>query len=148
MIYREEVPKMQVFVRIKAVGKRRDVLEPSAYTLPDHITSLRQLLTAVVESEVERYHRKETDLQLVPFLTARQVEEQAEAGKVSFGRIYSDGKADRKTAVENAIRCWQDGLVRVFVDEAEATELDGPLSIRENAVLTFIRLTFLAGRMW
>ena len=62
--------------------------------------------------------------------------------------IFSDGKADRQKAVDNAIQCWQDGLVRVFVDEEEAVELDGPLPLRENAVLTFIRLTFLAGRMW
>lgn len=139
---------MQVYVRIKAVGKRKDVLEPSAYTIPDRITSLRQLLTAVVETEVDRYNQKGTEAQLIPFLTAQQIEDRAFAGKISFGAIYSDRKADKQKAVDNAIQCWQDGLVRVFVDEVEVTELDGMLSIRENAVLTFIRLTFLAGRMW
>ena len=139
---------MQVYVRIKAVGKRRDVLEPSAYVIPDRITSLRQLLTAIVESEVDRYNQKETEAQLIPFLTMQQIEDHAVAGKVSFGAIYSDKKADKQKAAENAIQCWQDGLIWVFIDEAEVTELDGTLSIRENAVLTFIRLTFLAGRMW
>ena len=139
---------MQVYIRIKAVGKRKDVLEPSAYSIPDCIISLRQLLTAVVESEVDRYNQKDAEAQLIPFLTAQQIEDQAVAGKVSFGAIYSDKKADKQRAVENAIQCWQDGLVRVFIDEVEVTELDGSLSIRENAVLTFIRLTFLAGRMW
>lgn len=139
---------MQVYVRIKTAGKRRDVLEPSAYTIPDRITSLRQLLAAIVDSEVDRYNRKETEAQLIPFLTAQQIEDQAVAGKVSFGTTYSDKKADKQRSVDNAIQCWQDGLVRVFVGEAEVTELDGTLSIQENAVLTFIRLTFLAGRMW
>ena len=139
---------MQVYVRIKAAGKRKDVLEPSAYTIPDRITSLRQLLTAVVESEVDRYNQKGIEEQLIPFLTANQVEDQAVAGKVSFGAVYSDRKADRQKSVDSAIQCWKDGLVRVFVDEVEATELDGTLSIQENAVLTFVRLTFLAGRMW
>ena len=139
---------MQVYIRIKAVGKRKDVLEPSAYSIPDGIISLRQLLTAVAESEVDRYNQKDAEAQLIPFLTAQQIEDQAVAGKVSFGAIYSDKKADKQRAVENAIQCWQDGLVRVFIDEVEVTELDGSLSIRENAVLTFIRLTFLAGRMW
>lgn len=139
---------MQVYVRIKAAGKRKDVLEPSAYTIPDRIRTLRQLLTAVVESEVDRYNEKGTDVQLIPFLTEKQIDEQAVAGKVSFGAVYSEGRADKQKAVDNAIRCWQDGLVRVLIDETEATELDGALSIREDAVLTFVRLTFLAGRMW
>ena len=139
---------MQVYVRMKAVGKRRDVLEPSAYRIPDRITSLRQLLTAIVESEVDRYNQKDSKAPLIPFLTAQQIDEQAGAGKVSFGAIYSDRKADKQKAVDNAIQCWQDGLVRVLVDETEVTELDGTLLIREHAVLTFIRLTFLAGRMW
>ena len=45
---------MQVYVRIKVAGKRKDVLQPTPYHLPDSIGSLRQLLTAFVESEVER----------------------------------------------------------------------------------------------
>ena len=43
---------MELYVRIKAIGKRKDILAPTAYTIPDGICSLRQLLTAVVQKEV------------------------------------------------------------------------------------------------
>ena len=81
-------------------------------------------------------------------LTAKEIEAQAEAGKVGFGRLWSDQKADKAKAVQTAIQAFADGLVRVLMDEAELTELDEPLSVHEGAVFTFVRLTFLAGRMW
>ena len=46
---------MQVYVRVKALGKRKDVLQLMPYELPDSVGSLRQLLTAFVESEVKHY---------------------------------------------------------------------------------------------
>ncbi len=139
---------MHIYIRVKAAGKRKDILQPTLYTVPDDITNLRQLLTAIVESEVDRYNKKETDAQMIPFLTAEQIDDQAAAGKISFGTIFSEKKANRRKAIDNAIQCWQDGLVRVFMNNTELTEMDTPLSVPENAELTFIRLTFLAGRMW
>lgn len=139
---------MQIFVRVKVVGKRKDALQSTPYSIPDGINDLRQLLTAIVNSEVDRYNKKDTDAQMIPFLTTEQIDDQAVAGKVSFGTIFSDKKANKQKAVENAIQCWQDGLVRVFMNDTELTELNAPLSIPENAEFTFIRLTFLAGRMW
>lgn len=139
---------MQIYVRIKVAGKRKDVLQLTPYTIPGAVSSLRQLLTAVVESEVDRYNKKDIDVQMIPYLTAQQIDDQAVAGKVSFGAVFSDRKANKRKAVENAFQCWKDGMVRVFMDETELTELDAPLSVPENAEFTFIRLTFLAGRMW
>lgn len=139
---------MDIYVRVKAIGKRKDILAPTPYTIPDGICSLRQLLTAVVQKEVAQYNSKETETQLIPFLTQQELEDQAKIGKVSFGTIYSDKKADPDRAVTNAIGCWEDGLVRVFMDEEELTDLDAPLTIEAQSVLTFIRLTFLAGSIW
>ena len=139
---------MRVYIRVKAAGKRRDILRPTPYEIPEHITSLRQLLTAIVESEADRYNKKDTGAQVIPFLTPEQLDDQASTGKISFGTVFSGQKANKRKAVENGIQCWQDGLVRVFMGETELTELDAPLSVPENAEFTFIRLTFLAGRMW
>lgn len=139
---------MDIYVRVKAIGKRKDILAPTPYAIPDGICSLRQLLTAVVQKEVAQYNSKETEAQLIPFLTQQELDNQAKIGKVSFGTIYSDKKADPGKAVTNAIGCWEDGLVRVFMNEEELTDLDAPLTIEAQSVLTFIRLTFLAGSMW
>ena len=103
---------MDIYVRVKAIGKRKDILAPTPYTIPDGICSLRQLLTAVVQKEVAQYNSKETEAQLIPFLTQQELDDQAKIGKVSFGTIYSDKKADPGKAVTNAIGCWEDGLVR------------------------------------
>lgn len=139
---------MDIYVRVKAIGKRKDILAPTTYTIPDGICSLRQLLTAVVQKEVAQYNSKETGAQLIPFLTQQALDDQAKIGKVSFGTIYSDKKADPDKAVANAIGCWEDGLVRVFLNDAELTDLDAPIAIEAQSVLTFIRLTFLSGTFW
>lgn len=139
---------MQIYVRIKTVGKRKDILSPTPYAIPDSIGNLRQFLTIIAETEVTKYNQKEADTQLISYLTQEEIDARAGTGKVSFGRIYSQRKANQKKAVENVIQCWEDGLVRVFMEQTELTELDAPLTIAEGAVFTFIRLTFLAGGMW
>lgn len=139
---------MDIYVRVKAIGKRKDILAPALYTIPDGICSLRQLLTAVVQKEVDRYNNKEAEAQLISFLTQQELDDQAKIGKVSFGSIYSDKKADPGKAVANAIGCWEDGLVRVFMNDEELTDLDAKLVIEEQAIFTFMRLTFLAGSIW
>ena len=139
---------MDIYVRVKAIGKRKDILAPTPYTIPDGICSLRQLLTAVVQKEVAQYNSKEAEAQLIPFLTQQELDDQSKIGKVSFGSIYSDKKADPGKAVANAIGCWEDGLVRVFVNDEELTDLDAKLVIEAQAVFTFMRLTFLAGSIW
>ncbi len=139
---------MDVFVHVKNLGKKKDILPPTPYEIADGVSTLRQLLTEIVRTEVEKYNAKENGAQIIPFLTKEELNDQAEAGKVSFGTVYSDKKANLKKAQNNAVQCWKDGLVRVFMDDEELTELDAPIQIPENAVFTFIRLTFLTGVMW
>ncbi len=139
---------MNIYIKLKSVGKRRPVLDSTPYTLPDGIATLRQLIEAVVRQEVEKYNSRGMDNMLIPFLTEDEISDQSAVGKIGFGRIYSDKKADPQKAVETAIQGFEDGLFRVVINDVEATELDMPLSINENDTLTFIRLTFLSGRLW
>lgn len=139
---------MKIYICMKVVGKRRPVLDHVPYELPDTISTLRDFLTELVRQEVEKYNSKGTDKQMISFLTKEEIEEQADVGKVGFGRIYSDKKADVEKAVENALQCYKDGLVRVFQNEKELEDLDGKTEIRDGDCFTLIRLTFLAGRMW
>lgn len=139
---------MDIYVRIKAIGKKKDVLPPTRYAIADGVSTLRELLMNIVRSEIDKYNSKKPGAQIVPFLTKEELEDQAETGKVSFGTVCSDQKANLKKAQENAIQCWKDGLVRVFMNDEELTELDASIQIPENAAFTFIRLTFLTGVMW
>jgi hypothetical protein len=139
---------MQVFVNLKSIGKRKPTLEKRPYFLPDSITTLLDLLTSVVEIEVQRYNAKETEAMLLPFLTEAQIEDQATVGKVGFGRIYSDKKANAEKAVSSAVQGFEDGLFRVMINDCEAKELGSSINVNDGDTLTFIRLTFLSGRLW
>jgi len=139
---------LDVYVKLKSAGKRRPVLNNTLYTLPDDVATLRQLIAATVRQEVAAYNSKGTDNALVPFLTQAEIEDASTVGKVGFGRLYSEKKADPDKAVEVALLGFEDGLFRVIVGESEVVELDAPLTINEGDVITFIRLTFLAGRLW
>ena len=72
----------------------------------------------------------------------------ASAGKVSYGDPMDDRKADEEKAVVNALQCFDDGIVALFVDGVRYQKRAERLPLREQSEVTFIRLTFLAGRMW
>ena len=139
---------MEIYIQMKAAGKRRPVLDHIPYELPEHISTLREVLTELVRIEVERYNEKGTDVQVVPYLTKEEIDDKAEAGKIGFGRIYSEKRADFAKASENALQCFEDGLIRVFQNDQELEHLDSPVQIQEGDCFTLIRLTFLAGRLW
>ena len=139
---------MNVFVKLKSVGKRRPILENSPYDLPDGISTLRQLIEAVVRQEVEAFNNRGLENMLVPFSSEDAIADMSTVGKVGFGRLYSDRKADPEAALRTALLGFEDGLFRVVVGEQEALELDAPLVLHDGDTITFIRLTFLAGRMW
>jgi len=139
---------MNIFINLKSIGKRRPALEKMPYALPDGIITLRQLIEAIVRQEVDTYNSRGLEHMLVPFLTEAEIVDQATVGKVGFGRLYSKKKADPGKAVETALQGFEDGLFRVLVEEKEAAALDSPVEICEGDTLTFIRLTFLAGRLW
>ena len=139
---------MQVFINIKSIGKRKPALEQKPYSLPDSIITLRDLLNAVVKKEARGYNAKEADMAMLPFLTDTQIDDRSTVGKVGFWYIYSDKKADVDKAISKAIQGFEDGLFRVMINDTEVAELDMPLTIVEGDTLTFIRLTFLAGRLW
>jgi hypothetical protein len=139
---------MNIYIKLKSAGKRRPVLDNVPCTLPDGITTLRQLLETVLRQEAEKYNSRGTEHMLVPFLSETEISDQSTAGKVGFGRLYSDKKVDLEKAVKTGLQGFEDGLFRVIINDAEVTQLDSPCRICENDVLTFIRLTFLAGRLW
>ena len=139
---------MQIYINMKAAGSRRPVLTKMPYEIPDSVSSVKELLESLVKIEVENYNRKNADDTFVKYLTETQIEEQAATGKVGFGRVYSEKKADLKKSVENALQCCRDGLIRVFRNGQELEQLEETVHFEPGDEITLIRLTFLAGRMW
>lgn len=72
----------------------------------------------------------------------------AVAGKISYGEAMDDRKADMEAAVKNALQCFEDGMIALFADGVRYTKLDEQIPLKEQSEVTFVRLVFLAGRMW
>lgn len=138
---------MKIFVQAKSIGKKKPVFEAKSYQIGTPGT-LRDLLLEICRIEAETYNQKTPDQQLIPFLTQEETDARVQAGKVSFGRIHGEKKVDISKAQENVIMAFEDGLVRVLIGECQQENLDDEIHLREGDILTFVRLTFLAGRMW
>ena len=139
---------MKVYVKLKSFGKRRPILDGISYIIPDGVITVKQLIEAIVVQEVDKYNERGVDEMLIPFLTEEEIENQSSVGKVGFGRLYSDKKVQPKKAKKTALLGFEDGLVRVLINDIEVVDLDEIITINENDSLTFIRLTFLSGRLW
>ena len=55
---------------------------------------------------------------------------------------------NEEKAIETALLAVEDGLVRIFKENKEIKSLDEPITIQEEDVFTFVRLTMLSGRLW
>ncbi len=123
------------------------VLEKRPYSCPFSKGTLRDILTFFVETEAESYNQRDSETALM-YMSEKEIGEQALQGKVGFGSVYREKKADPALAAANALSCFEDGLIRVLLNERELRSLDEETDINEGDVFTFIRLTFLTGRMW
>lgn len=141
---------MQIKVSLKSIGKKQQSVEPVPYEIQGCPSTVRELILAVTEAEVNTYNKRVDAPQLLAHLTLtkEEIEDQAQAGRISFGADYGGKKADLSKARENAIQCFEDGIYRIFLDNQPLEQLEDQIEITEQSVFTFVRLTMLAGRMW
>ena len=105
-------------------------------------------MTEFVTINVNEFKNGFTENDIVPYLTDKKINDLSDAGKISFRVDYNGQKQDLEKAVENALQSYEDGIYRIFVNDAEVGEIDCEINLKENDELTFVRLTMLAGRMW
>src|SRR5262245_37873038 len=78
-------------IRGKAIGRKKPLFAdwsipvPPAATGGDGRLTLRDLITHVVHCEVKAFRERQSERQLVRALTARQIEEGADKGKIVMG---------------------------------------------------------------
>lgn len=138
---------MNVTVAVKQAGRKRALAE-APVTLPEGEWTLARLIAHLVGENVRAYNVKPVDEEMARCLTAPKIAEGASVGKVGFGRRQHPKDADAKVAAEAALVAFSDGLIRAFVDGVEITELESVLPLHEGSQIAFVRLVFLAGRMW
>jgi hypothetical protein len=139
---------MQIFVKIKQAGKRRLILEKQAIEIENigKTPTLQALITAVVTQQVAAFNAKTLEQPFINFLTENDIQDAAATGKIGFGTIYNDKKADLNHAIKVAIDAHIDGLFAVALDDKMVNKLEEMVILTEDSVVTFIRLTLLIGR--
>jgi hypothetical protein len=130
---------MQLTIRGKQLGSKRPLIENQVIEIEDIGTqpTAGQLISAVVVQQVREFNGKPNVFLLL-----------SEEGKIGFGSIYNTAKADPQKAIKTALQAFEDGLFVLFADEQEYTKPSAVIQINENTIITFIRLTFLAGSYW
>ena len=136
---------MQFYIKIKQLSKRRAVLEKQLFEIEDlpEKATLRDFITAVATQQVEAYNAKKHEQNVLPFLTSEQIEDGAAVGKVGFGAIYGEEKANVEKAIVNAIIAFEDGLYKIFINDNEVQHIDNEVFINKESVVMFLRLTLL-----
>lgn len=109
---------------------------------------VRDFLEETVRSCVRRFNERKEAGEVLRLFSREALEDMAAGGKVSFGDSLSDKKADEGKAEETALQAFEDGLVALFADGKRYEDPEEILPVREGSQVTFVRLTFLAGRMW
>lgn len=139
---------MQLFINLKQIGKRRNVIDRQEVTFVTVPATVAELITAIVCRQVEEYNDRLEQSELLNCLTDEQVRQKATVGKVDFGELYNRVPAQAEEAVRTALQAFEDGIFRLFINETGVDGLQTPLSLQEGDTLTFIRLTLLTGRLW
>lgn len=143
---------MDIRVNVKHMGKRRRSVEPKTYHLLTAPATVRELILAVVEAGVQEYNERLEDQEshkLLQCLTSQEIADKAQTGKIAFGELHGEKKADLKQAQDNAVQCFEDGIYRIFLDDQPLERLEQQLGeAAQQGIFTFVRLTMLAGRLW
>ena len=138
---------MTVFLKIKAIGKRKPLIERVPLVIDGPVSTSNELVELVVRQNVDAYNNKAVDAPLFPYLTDDALEGGAKSGKIGFNDRKNENAQDPDKAVENALSCFSDGIFKLFVNDMEAG-FDEMIQLKDGDEITFIRLTMLAGRLW
>ncbi|WP_445478562.1 hypothetical protein ACULLL_20650 [Lysinibacillus irui] len=139
---------MRLFYQQKVIGKKSRKLQKIPFSIEKPVTTLQDLLVQLVTQQVQQYNDKKVDTPLHLYLTDQQLEDAAQHGKVHFGEKKSDTLQSVDQAISTMLLAFQDELFLVLHNEESLDSLTTPLTLQEDDVFTFIKLTMLAGRIW
>ena len=109
--------------------------------------NLKDLIKELVTINVEKFNKKIDDKDILSIMTNEYIAEAARSGKIG-DEVHGDKKANLEKALDTAYLAFEDGLYCIFVNDEQTEKLEDNLALKDGDVLTFIKLTMLAGRMW
>lgn len=144
---------MEIKVTVKQLGRKHPILSEQKLEINANEAniSLENLLRLVVQQQVEAFNSKSFEMEDEDYAklpTENYLNILTDTGKVGFGSIYNQKKADLQKAQENAIQAFEDGLFAVFYNDEQIENLFQEINLDLHHTFAFIRLTFLAGSYW
>ena len=137
---------MRIIINVKGLSRKK-VIHQEEVELTDNISTTKDLITELVKINVEKFNKKIDDKDILSIMTNEHIVEAARSGKIG-DEVHGDKKANLEKALDTAYLAFEDGLYCIFINDEQSEKLDDNLSLKDGDILTFIRLTMLAGRMW
>ena len=137
---------MKIIINVKGLSRKK-VIHQEEVELTNKISTTKDLITELVKINVEKFNKKIDDKDILSIMTNEYIAEAARSGKIG-DEVHGDKKANLEKALDTAYLAFEDGLYCIFINDEQSEKLDDKLNLKDGDILTFIRLTMLAGRMW
>ena len=137
---------MKIIINVKGLSRKK-VIHQEEVELMNKVFTTKDLITELVKINVEKFNKKIDDKDILFIMTNEHIAEAARSGKIG-DEVHGDKKANLEKALDTAYLAFEDGLYCIFINDEQSEKLDDNLSLKDGDILTFIRLTMLAGRMW
>ena len=137
---------MKIIINVKGLSRKK-VIHQEEVELINKVSTTKDLITEIVKINVEKFNKKIDDKDILSIMTNEYIAEAARSGKIG-DEVHGDKKANLEKALDTAYLAFEDGLYCIFINDEQTEKLDDSLNLKDGDILTFIRLTMLAGRMW
>ena len=137
---------MKIIINVKGLSRKK-VIHQEEIELINKVSTTKDLVTELVKINVEKFNKKIDDKDILSIMTNEYIAEAARSGKIG-DEVHGDKKANLKKALDTAYLAFEDGLYCIFINDEQTEKLGDSLNLKDGDILTFIRLTMLAGRMW
>ena len=137
---------MKIIVNVKGLSRKK-VIYQEEVELKNKISTTKDLITELVKINVEKFNKKIDEKDILSIMTNENIAKAARIGKIG-DEVHGDKKANLEKAFDTAYLAFEDGLYCIFINDEQTEKLDDILNLKDGDILTLIRLTMLAGRMW
>ena len=137
---------MKIIINVKGLSRKK-VIYQEEVELKNKISTTKDLITELVKINVEKFNKKIDEKDILSIMTNENIAKATRIGKIG-DEVHGDKKANLKKALDTAYLAFEDGLYCIFINDEQTEKLDDSLNLKDGDILTLIRLTMLAGRMW
>ena len=137
---------MKIIINVKGLSRKK-IIHQEEVELINKVSTTKDLVTELVKINVEKFNKKIDEKDILSIMTNENIAKAARIGKIG-DEVHGDKKANLEKALDTAYLAFEDGLYCIFINDEQTEKLDDILNLKDGDILTLIRLTMLAGRMW